>query len=289
MLSNAIVGILAVLLAAVYPSFVWSNGAILTEVLATFLFMSYLLLQIKTLRDKSLKWAFFAGIGLGLTVLTRPEFLPLFFAVYGFFWFWKRDMKRTLKLGLISLLGLVVILLPWVIRNVVTLDEMVITASQVNPFVAGTYPYKHYDDGLVDRHGKTQMEVAVERLKVGFTEYPLTFIKWYTIGKLQYIYSHMFMGSGHNPLYEVIPLIPQGAVHLAIIGFGIISLVVLLHKWRQMTGMLIVTLIVMSLIRLGFVPEYRYNYTVMPIIIILNCIVGMKLLQWLFFTYVRRR
>lgn len=281
MLSNDIVALLATFVAAIYPSFVWTNGAILTEVLATFLLVSYVYLQLKAFHNQTRSWAIAAGIACGLLVLTRPEFLPLPAAIYGFYWIWKKDFRLTLRLGLLTLLGLVIILSPWVVRNVVSLNEIVIASTQVNPFAAGTYPDKNYDDGLVDRHGKTQMEVAKERLKVGFTEKPWVFLKWYTIGKMEYTYKNMFFGSGHVPYYKVIPFIQHGVVHLFIIGFGLIALSVTMFRWRQLTGVLAVVLIIMSLIRLGFVPEFRYNYTVMPFVIILDCIVGMSILRWI--------
>lgn len=281
LLSNEGAALLAMFAAAIYPSFVWTNGAILTEVLTTFLLVAYVYLQLQAFRKQTRLWSVAAGIACGLTVLTRPEFLPLPVAIHGFYWLWKKDFRSVLRLGLLTALGLVLVLSPWVVRNMVSLNELVIASTQVNPFAAGTYPNKNYDDGLVDRHGKTQMEVAKERLKVGFTKHPWTFLKWYTVGKLGDTYSRMFFGTGHAPFYKVIPVIPHGAVHLAIIGFGVFALAATLWRWRNLAGVLAVILIVMSVIRLGFVPEYRYNYTVMPFVIVLDCIVGAALVQWL--------
>ncbi|MFD3257824.1 ArnT family glycosyltransferase [Paenibacillus lentus] len=275
-------GIVALLIGAVYPPFVWSNASILTETLATLFFMVYVYLQLIVFEKKTLTFAMLSGAAMGLLVLTRPEFLILLFPIYIFYYFWKKDRRTTLKLFLFTVIGTAAVLSPWVIRNMITLNEIVVASTQVNPFQAGTYPDKNYDDGLVDRRGKTQMEIAKERLKVGFTEHTWEFTKWYTYGKLKQTYSRMYFGSGHDPLYPVIPILPWNWLnwlHRGLIFFSLISLVVFARKWRQPATMLAIILVTMSLVRLAFVPEYRYNYTVMPFIIIMDSIVGVALIR----------
>lgn len=281
-LSNDIIGLMAALISAVYAPFVWANGAVLTEVLGIFLFLSYILMQIKTFRSQTWTSALISGILLGLTVLVRPEFMPLLVVNYLFYWLWKKRKGQILKLFVISAAGLILVMMPWWIRNIVSLDEWVITATQSNPFKAGTYPYKNYDDGLVNPEGKTEMEVAIERLKVGFTTKPWLFIKWYTVGKLQYIYQNVYSGGGHTPYYNVIPSLNPNYLHRFLVFFGFISILAVLRRWKQMATLLAVIVIVMTLIRLGFVPEYRYNVMSMPLIIILTCIVGGKIVHWLY-------
>lgn len=281
-LANDITGVLAAFFAAIYPPFVWANGAILTEVLGIFFMLAYILVQINAFRLSSFRLAIGSGALLGLTVLVRPEFLPLIAVTYLFYWVWKKNTKGMLKLFLCSCIGLVCVMMPWWIRNLITLHELIITGTQVNPFAAGTYPYKNFDDGLVDRAGKTQMEVAIERLKVGFSTQPWLFIKWYTIGKLQYIYQYAYTGGGHRPFYNVIPFIHYNYIHLFLVGLGMFSIIDVLRKWKQMATLLVLIIGSMTLIRLAFIPEYRYNVTMMPLIIIIDCILIMKIWTWLF-------
>lgn len=280
-LSNAAGGLAAAFLAAIYPPFVWANGAILTEVLGIFLLLSHIWAQIRVFRAPTVSMALASGVLLGLTVLVRPEYLPLIAVNYLFYWLWKKNTREVLKLFALSLIGLVLVLMPWWIRNAVTLDEWVITATQANPFKAGTYPYKNYDDGLVDEAGKTEMEVAWERLKTGFSTEPWLFVKWYTAGKLQYLYEHVYYGGGHEPFYNVIPGVHPDRVHHALLFPGVLAAVAILLRWRQMPTLLVVIIAAMTLIRLGFVPEYRYNVMTMPLIIMIDCIVGVKAWQWL--------
>ncbi|MEK4509759.1 hypothetical protein EJP82_13300 [Paenibacillus anaericanus] len=265
-------GIFATGVMAVYPPFIWANGAILTEPLAAMLFMLYVYLQLIVFEKKTALSALLAGAVFGILVLTRPEFLILILASYAFFWLWRGKAVRVLKLLLLSMLGAFIVLSPWIIRNIVTLHEFVLASTQVNPFVAGTYPDKNYEDGMVDRRGKTQMEVAKERLEVGFTEHTWTFVKWYTVGKTRYIYSRMFFGSGHSPYYAVIP---YGTMyHRGIIGAGLLVAIALLRRWRRPSVLLVVLLVVISITRLAFVPEYRYNFTAMPLFIILGSLLA---------------
>lgn len=278
-------GIAALLIGAVYPPFVWSNASILTETLATLFLMAYVFLQLIVFEKKTPAYALLGGAIMGLLVLTRPEFLILLFPIYVFHYFWKKEKRTTFKLFLFTVIGTAAVLSPWVVRNMVTLNEFVVASTQVNPFQAGTYPDKNYDDGLVDRQGKTQMEVAKERLKIGFTEHTWEFVKWYTYGKLKHTYSKMYFGSGHEPLYPVIPILPWSWLnwlHRGLVFSALVSLFVFARKWRQPAAILAIILVTMSLVRLVFVPEYRYNYTVMPFIIIMGSILVVAMLRkWL--------
>lgn len=280
-LSNAAGGLVVAFLSAIYPPFVWANGAILTEVLGIFLFLGYVWAQIRAFLVPTVLSALTSGVLLGLTVLVRPEFLPLIAVSYLFYWAWKKNTKEVLKLFALSLVGLVLVLMPWWIRNAVTLDEWVLTATQANPFKAGTYPYKNYSDGLVDEAGKTEMEVALERLKTGFSTQPWVFAKWYTLGKLQYLYQHVYYGGGHEPFYHVIPGIHPDRIHHALLFLGVLAAIVILLRWRQIPALLVVIIAAITLIRLGFVPEYRYNVMTMPLIMMIDCIAGVKAWQWL--------
>ncbi|GAA0400143.1 ArnT family glycosyltransferase [Paenibacillus motobuensis] len=272
-------GIIAAAILAIYPPFVWANGAILTETLAAMLFMLYVYLQLRVFEKETALSAILAGGVLGLLVLTRPEFLILILPAYAFFWLWRKRSAHVVKLAAVSCLGIAIVLTPWIVRNMVTMHQFILTSTQVNPFAAGTYPNKNYDDNMVDRKGKTQMEVAKERLKVGFTEHTWTFVKWYTIGKTRYIYGRMFFGAGHSPVYPVIPL--GNLYHRTILLGGFISTVALLRRWRQPAVLLVVLVVAISITRLAFVPEFRYNFTAMPLFIILASLLAATALDYL--------
>lgn len=264
---------------AVYPPFIWANGAILTETLAALLLLLYLDLQLIALDKLTIRSSVLAGAGLALAMLVRSEYAVLLLAAYLFMWLRNKTSARRIgKLFLCAGLGAALVLAPWLTRNIVTLHQATIASTQVNPLAAGTYPNKNYKDGLVDTHGKTQMQVAKERLRIGFTQHTWTYIKWYTVGKLKFIYNRPFFGSGHSPLYPVIPM--RRPLHLAIIGGGIVFAALLLRHWRRPAMLITVCLATISLVRLAFVPEYRYNFTAMPLFIVLDGLLVSALYNW---------
>ncbi|MDI4647423.1 glycosyltransferase family 39 protein [Cohnella hashimotonis] len=263
---------------AVYPPFVWVNGAILTETLAALLLLTYLALQLRALNKLTPGASMLAGAALGLAMLARSEFAVLLPVSYLLFWLIRKDAIKTVKLLLCAGLGTALVLSPWILRNVVTLHKPIIASTQVNPFAAGTYPDKNYEDGLVDRHGKTQMEVAKERLRIGFTQHTWTYVKWYTVGKLREIYGRMFFGSGHAPMYMDFPF--RQPFHVAIVFGGLLSGALMLRKWRSPATLPLVILAAISVTRLAFVPEYRYNFTAMPILIVLDGLLVAALAGW---------
>ncbi|WP_238404257.1 phospholipid carrier-dependent glycosyltransferase [Paenibacillus paridis] len=291
---NKWVAIIALFISAIYHPFIWANGAVLTETLALFFLMGYLSMQLHAFRTQRKRDAAMAGLLLGVTVLVRAEFLPLFVPLYGVFllqqWFSKPKeglmvsrpsklavFKKVALLGIITGLCLSATMLPWWIRNVVSLNEFVLTASQSNPFKAGTYPNKDYTDKIVEQNGMSQDEYAWARIKAGFTQQTWKYVKWYTVGKLKYTYTHMFFGSGHSPIYHAYPNVAY--LHVFIIYSTIIPLLALVWRWRHPAAMLAVVIIIMTMIRLVFVPEYRYNFTVMPLFIILSTWLGVYILQ----------
>lgn len=271
-LSNETIGLFAAAVAAVYPPLVWMNGAILTESLAVFCLLAYVWVQLQAVVTESRLAAAAAGALLGLTVLTRPEFMPLLAAVYLFVWLWRRNTYVAATLFVYSCVGFAIVMMPWWIRNAVTLHEWVLTATQTNPFSAGTYPYKNYDDGLIDTTGLTEKEIGLARLRVGFATEPWLFLKWYTVGKLRYIYEYMYAGGGYTPYYPVLPLRDPNRLHLAIVWTSVAAMIAIVRHWRQLATIPVLIIVVMSLIRLGFVPEYRYNVTIMPLMIVIGCI-----------------
>lgn len=282
-----LVGLLAALISAIYLPFIWANGAILTEVPGTLALTLYLYVQLIAFESRKLSHAFAAGVLLGLTAMIRPEFMPLCVPLYLFYWLQTKDHQFWKPL-LAALVGVVLVMSPWWIRNVVTLDKLVLTATQTNPFYAGTFPDKNYSDHLVETRGKTESEIAMERLKVGFTQHTWTFVKWFTVGKLDYTYSKMFFGGGHEPIYTNMPMRTAERLHTFIIWSGLLGMILSLRRWRQPLAVLAVVIVVMSGVRLLFVPEYRYNFTVMPLFILFSAYAVVTVLQWGFSGLVRK-
>ncbi|MDQ0113629.1 glycosyltransferase family 39 protein [Paenibacillus harenae] len=278
--------LIALVLAAVYPPFVYANGAILTEVLATFLLVLYVTLQLRSYEKLSLPWSLAAGAALGALVLTRPEFLPvalLFVVFYG--WKLKQSRKKVLTVFGMTMLVFAVLMSPWWVRNMVTFDKFILLSTMENPLYAGTFEYKNYENTIVPIHAKaedSQTEVAKERIIYGFKHFPLTFLGWYTVGKLVYLYGPVYTGTGHDPWYTIIPMngLP---LHFLIMLLGALGTIYALLRYRRSQPLLLfIALLVVSMtaLRLIYVAEARYTFTLIPLILLLSADTAKRLYDW---------
>ncbi|UCE24286.1 MAG: hypothetical protein JSU74_13510, partial [Candidatus Zixiibacteriota bacterium] len=95
------------------------------------------------------------GVLLGMATLTRTV-SGLFLAIVIPFWFFEsRDFKCTLKCGLLALVGFVVVVTPWIIRNHYAVGTARInTNTGINLFI-GNQPGSGitYDQNLINQYG----------------------------------------------------------------------------------------------------------------------------------------
>ena len=114
------VAILAALVTAVYPFFVYFSGVLLTETLFTLAFALFLLLVLRIERGHALStFANSAVTGLlaGVNALLKPSFL-LFLPFLGVIWLLvSRRPARALRSLLVIALCTLIIMCPWVVRN----------------------------------------------------------------------------------------------------------------------------------------------------------------------------
>ncbi|MDO8535691.1 MAG: glycosyltransferase family 39 protein [Candidatus Omnitrophota bacterium] len=98
--------------------------ALLSESISTFMLtLSILFCTLSLVRGK-LYWYILSGAGLGLTALTRMEyiFFPFFFAAYIFFSN-KSRLSEAVKRSAVFLTAFVMIVLPWSIRNYIVFKK----------------------------------------------------------------------------------------------------------------------------------------------------------------------
>ena len=121
-------GLLAAAGIAIYPSFIHSNGALLSEPPAIFTLPAAVLAFLWA-RERTSAWAWLApGALFGLTALIRPEYLfvGIAFAVAALLTPERRtDIRRGVAAAAILLAGFLVPIVPWTIHNVVSLDRFV--------------------------------------------------------------------------------------------------------------------------------------------------------------------
>jgi 4-amino-4-deoxy-L-arabinose transferase-like glycosyltransferase len=121
-------GLLAAAAVAIYPSFIHSNGALLSEPPAIFTLPAAVLAFLWA-RERKGSWAWLApGALFGATTLIRPEYLVvgIAFVVAALLTPERRtDIRRGVTAGAIFLAGFLIPIVPWTVHNLVSLDRFV--------------------------------------------------------------------------------------------------------------------------------------------------------------------
>lgn len=116
-----------------FPPFIYQSGLLITETLFTFSIVIYFLYALKAIDGDNRNFLIFlvCGIALGISSLIRPNaiilisvfFIPLIFRNIGF--------KVTLNQLFFSLLGLSIVVGPWILRNYILFDQFIPISSIV--------------------------------------------------------------------------------------------------------------------------------------------------------------
>jgi 4-amino-4-deoxy-L-arabinose transferase-like glycosyltransferase len=271
-LKNRKVGIFAAFACAVYPVFVWSPSLILTETLYTFLFLIYLYLQIKVPESKSGIIKIVCGLVFAAASMVRPALFPLLIIPY-IYQYYKTKNKEVIRSFFVTASGAVLLMLPWWIRNAVTLKKLVFLATQTgNPFLGGVFPY-YQDMNFTSTSSGDQLREGLKIVMKGFISKPLLYLKWFTIGKFNLIFGDMwyFPPSGSDFLVSL------KLFHYVVVVTGWIGVVFSFIKKRFEIIALFVS--ALTLIQLVFIPEARYAYSIIPLLMILMAYV----IDYLFF------
>ena len=132
------VGVIAALLAAVYPRLWATEGEVLSESLYALTIASMLLVAYRFWRHPSMARALLLGLTVGLASLSRGEgllLLPmLVLPVVGFA---RRVQARRPLLLLAAAVGALLVLAPWMIYNATRFKEPVLISTNVGWVVAG--------------------------------------------------------------------------------------------------------------------------------------------------------
>lgn len=255
-------GFIAAILVAVYPPMFMANKRILTEVLYTFFLLWYVYSAQLMLKRHVLKYHIISGMLLALTVLVKPTAAPLLVVPYVIDFLRRRD-PDVIKGLLIAGLAFSLVMLPWWVRNYVVLDKVVIFATQSgNPFLRGTDPYDPYDKigpsiikGVPEEQ---QRKVGLERIKNGLKTEPWLWIKWFTAGKLEFLWSKPW------GMYDW----GTTALHRAAFVFpGWLGVFYGLTR-RDLRWLAAIPLLI-TLLQLLFIPIARYMFPLMPLMAVL--------------------
>jgi 4-amino-4-deoxy-L-arabinose transferase-like glycosyltransferase len=147
-LGGPVAGLLGAILAATYPAFIENTGRMLAEPVALFWLPAAMLAFLWASDRGGGIWRWLApGALLGLTTLTRPEYLPFVavFAVLALVRVWRRErLLAGVAAGALVVVAFCAVLGPWTARNATVLHRFVpvTTGGGKALFVATYYPGK---------------------------------------------------------------------------------------------------------------------------------------------------
>ncbi|MGI6085780.1 MAG: glycosyltransferase family 39 protein [Acetivibrionales bacterium] len=284
--------LLTALFMAIYPTYVLSTVMLLTETLALFTMLLYFCLSLYAFESGNKAINLITGLAFGLHLMIRPALLPLFIFPFIFTLISRRSftalrsaqddssvrlrsaqyntgkpLRILATMFLFQLIGFIIIMAPWWIRNIATIGRFILTAEgSGNPFLAGTYPY--FQDYMMDvaeeirGQNDLQMAYGIKRLFQGLKNDFWLYFRWFTIGKTAYIFKEPYLSR-----LLINSEAPSKAIHFTILIPGAVGSIVHAVKsmksfWFYFYGLAILGL------QLLFVPDPRFAYLILFFIIV---------------------
>jgi len=254
-LSGNAVGLIAALFVSFYPPLIFYSRFLLTETLYIFLFLVYYFALITAFKKEKKKYHFFAGLAFAATILVRPLIfflLPLPY-IYEFFAS-EKDKKGLLLKFTVFVFGFCLVMLPWWVRNLVTLNQFVLLCTQSNPF--------YY--GIIENYSslpqsENEMADGLRLIWRHLIERPVETIKWYIIGKINIIFGKQDYWEYPGYVY----LKSVSLLHYFILVTGTIG--VLLSIYKKEIRLLSIYIVLTIGFQLLFIPVGRYAVPIMPL------------------------
>jgi len=294
-LSGPAAGLIGAGAVAIYPALLEYQGMLMSEPLAAAL-LSGAVLAILWAADRRghASWLL-PGALLGATAMVRPEYLAVAFllALVVFARRARDDWRLSLAQAAILLAGVVLVVAPWTIRNAIALDRFVpISTGGGQVLFAGTYlpsdgNPERVGEEVLERHpelaGRLGADPRLEQILVALAaeRYPgLESDKalarmgreqlWDDIGeqpvdyagfvatKIGRIWSHGPRDVMREPLWE--------ALHWALVGFGLLGLIVLAHQRRWEALLLAAIFLAITAISALLVASPRRVLVMLPLV-----------------------
>jgi 4-amino-4-deoxy-L-arabinose transferase-like glycosyltransferase len=172
--AGSAVGLLAAAAVAVYPPFIHSTAELMSEPPAL-LTLPAAILTFLWASERERRWYAWLAPGalFGLTAMFRPEYLlvGIAFVVFVVFRPTGTGWERRAATALVMLAGLVVVILPWTVRNQIVLDRTVpISTGGGKALYVGTYlpadgEYQRVKAILVERYYGKDLDPHSEQLE----------------------------------------------------------------------------------------------------------------------------
>lgn len=270
---NKWIGLFSAFLYSIYLGPYHYFRTLLTETPSIFLLCLSVLLFIKAWKyNKKLDHILF-GIVFSILLMFRPNPAPIVLIgiliivrTYG--------IKKSLKIGLYWAIGPILIILPWVIRNWISLDEFVLFSTQSgNPLLAGADPFNKTGPEAIykemqSRGFTNEKEYAIVRITEGL-RYDFTYwFSWMTLGKFIELYRIPSPIASYVDYTFYKYLQP---VHNVIIGAGFITSLYSLMNYAKAkkVASLVFVFLTYTAFSVIFLAIDRYGFFIIPILTII--------------------
>ncbi len=265
-------GFLAAVLAVIYPSSFMANNRILTEVLYTFTLLGYILSLITAFERQALAYHALSGALLAVAVLVRPAAASFLVVPYIVQFILRRNFRVVIGL-LAAVTAFCLVMSPWWVRNYLLFDKFIMFATQSgDPILRGTDPYDRYDrigpSVVANVPPAEKTKVAFQRIKEGLKTDPWLWIKWFTVGKLSFLWL--------KP-WGVYTAWAKGLHFWVFVVMGWLGAFFNLFDSRMRWPALFV--VFSTLIQLAFIPIERYMYPLTHIMAIMAAVLLVKIVR----------
>ena len=293
---GVVTGLIAAAAVAVYPALLEYQGMLMSEPLAATLLSGAVLAMLWAVDREGMAPWLLPGVLLGATAMVRPEYLGVAFLLgltvlaRGA----RGDWRRSLAAAAILLAGVVLIVVPWTVRNVVALDRAVpISTGGGQVLFAGTYLPSDGDPeqvgaevvarhpGLFDpaaaqelrleqilarlaaqRYPDLETDRALarmgrEQLRDDLAERPLEYAG-FLAAKAGRIWSHGPRDVMREPVWT--------ALHWALVGFGLLGLCLLAQRRRWEALVLATAFLGITALSALLVASPRRVLVVLPLV-----------------------
>ena len=201
---------IAAMLVAISPHLIMFNSYILSETAFAFILVLLGFLTTRYINHPTPWFSVVLGAIMGIGVLTRPslQFFPLVVALMVLIHFGR---KEGLKRSVLILLGFILMLSPWLIRNAFTIGKLSDNSLMINFLHHGMYPdfkYRqesvsygrpyHYDPKTEEISANVYS--VLTEIKERFRTDPLKHLKWYVLKKPVVFWSWDTV-QGHGDMY----------------------------------------------------------------------------------------
>jgi 4-amino-4-deoxy-L-arabinose transferase-like glycosyltransferase len=132
------VGLVAAAIVALNPMLIAADGSLMSENLYVLLGVAALVVAVLAVRSRSVWWWLLLGVVLGLAVLTRQDAVVFaLLLVVPLAWMLGSAARDRVLRGVVALVAVGVVVGPWVVRNIVRLDEPSVTTASAATALAG--------------------------------------------------------------------------------------------------------------------------------------------------------